>query len=138
VTFSNNATLAISPSTGVGGAVIIADATNNTATKGIVNLSNGVTIHGNGNANSFPMIVTTKVGSHAIDLSNNAASVILYAPYGNVEIENGASANQVTAYKLELENNSSINYVIGLQNTSFSNGSGGSWAVVPGTYAITQ
>ncbi|MDP1689994.1 MAG: hypothetical protein Q8L52_02210 [bacterium] len=138
VTFSNNATLAVSPSTGVGGAVIIADATNNTATKGVVNLSNNVTIRGNGNPNSFPMIVTTKTGSNAIELSNNATSVILYAPYGNVEIENGASAKQVTAYKLELGNNSSISYVTGLQNTSFSNGSGGSWGVVPGTYAITQ
>ncbi|MDD2658030.1 MAG: hypothetical protein PHD04_05320 [Candidatus Pacebacteria bacterium] len=136
VTFSNNAFLSISPSTGTGGAVIIADATGNTAMKGIVNLSNNVTISGNGNANSFPMIVTTKMGSNAIELSNNAASVILYAPYGYVEISNGASANQVTAYKFELENNASISYVSGLQNMNFSNGPGGSWSVVPGTYAL--
>lgn len=138
VTLSNNAFLSVSPSTGTGGAVIIADATSNTATKGIVNLSNNVTISGNGNPNSFPMIVTTKIGSNAIELSNNAASVILYAPYGYVEISNGASANQVTAYKFELENNANISYVSGLQDMSFSNGPGGSWSVVPGTYAIVN
>lgn len=138
VTLSNNAFLSTAPSTGSGGAIIIADATGNTATKGVVTLSNNVTINGNGNANSFPMIITTKVGANAINLSNNAASVILYAPYGFVEVSNGASANQVTAYKFELENNASINYMNGLQNMSFSNGPGGSWAVVPGSYAITQ
>ncbi|MFA6969588.1 MAG: choice-of-anchor R domain-containing protein, partial [Candidatus Paceibacterota bacterium] len=138
VTFSNNAALRVSPSVGSNGAVIIADATGNTALKGIVNLSNNVTINGNGSANSFPMIISTNTSSHAVELSNNAASVILYAPYGSVEVENGAGASQITARKLELENNSSITYVNGLQNASFSNGPGGSWAVVPGTYAITR
>jgi hypothetical protein len=137
VTFSNNATLSVSPSAGVNGAIIIADATGNTAAAGIVNISNNVTISGSGSANSFPMIISTKIGADAIELSNNASTVILYAPYGNAEIENGASASQITARKLELSNNASINYVNGLQNASFSNGPGGSWAVIPGTYAIT-
>lgn len=138
VTFSNNAILTVSPSTGTSGAIIIADATGNTAAKGTISLSNNVTISGNGSANSFPMAISTKTGSNAIELSNNADSIVLYAPYGNVEVENGASANQVTAYKLELSNNSSVDYVNGLQSTSFSNGPGGSWSVVPGTYAIIQ
>jgi hypothetical protein len=71
-------------------------------------------------------------------LANNATSVILYAPYGSVEVSNGANANQITANHLELENNSEVTYVTGLQNASFSNGPGGSWAVVPGTYAIVR
>ncbi len=138
VEFSNNATLLVSPSTGTGGAIIIADATGNTAVKGVVNISNNVTINGNGSTNSFPMIISTNTGSNAIELSNNASGVILYAPYGGVEVSNGASANQITAKHLELENNSSVTYVNGLQNASFSNGPGGSWTVVPGTYAITR
>ena len=138
VTFSNNASLIVSTSVGNSGAIIIADATGNTAVKGIVNLSNNVDISGNGNANSFPMIISTNTGHEAIELSNNADSVILYAPYGAIEVSNGASANQITARSLELENNATISYVSGLQNASFSNGPGGSWAVVPGTYAITR
>ncbi len=139
VTFSNNATLNVSPATGTSGAIIIADAIGNTANAGKVTLSNNVIIDGNGNVNSLPMIITTNTSfPHAITVANNADSIILYAPYGSVEISNGASANQVTAKELELENNSTITYVSGLQNMSFSNGPGGSWAVIPGTYAIVR
>jgi len=138
ITISNNGTLSVSPSTGTSGAILIADATGNTATKGKVNLTNNANISGNGNENTFPMIISTKTSGTAIELSNNAASVILYAPYGGVEVENGADASQITAYRLELSNNSSVTYDSGLQNSSFSNGPGGSWTVVPGSYAITQ
>jgi len=138
VTISNNGTLSVSPSTGTSGAILIADATGSTATKGKVNLTNNANVSGNGNENTFPMIISTKTSGTAIELSNNAASVILYAPYGGVEVENGADASQITAYRLELSNNSSVTYDSGLQNSSFSNGPGGSWTVVPGSYAITQ
>ncbi|OGG48402.1 hypothetical protein A3G63_02500 [Candidatus Kaiserbacteria bacterium RIFCSPLOWO2_12_FULL_52_8] len=138
VTFSNNAVLTVSQSTGNSGAVIIADATGNTNVKGIVNLSNNVIVSGNGEENSFPMILTTNTGSNAVELSNNAVGVILYAPYGSAEISNGTHATQVTAKSLELENNAVVSYDNGLQNASFSNGPGASWAVVSGTYAITQ
>lgn len=136
VNFSNNASLLVSPSTGTAGAMIIADSPGNTATKGTVVLSNNVIINGNGSTGSYPMIISTNTGNHAIDMSNNASSIILYAPYGGIEVSNGANANQITARLLELENNSSITYQSGLQSTSFSNGPGGSWAVVLGTYGI--
>lgn len=138
VDFSNNAFLLVSPSTGTSGAMIIADATGNTAIKGTVNLSNNVTINGNGSPNSFPMIISTNTGAHAINMSNNASSIILYAPYGTIDVNNNANANQITANLLHMEENSTISYVSGLQNMSFSNGPGGSWGVMPGTYAITQ
>ncbi|OGG40280.1 hypothetical protein A2118_02250 [Candidatus Kaiserbacteria bacterium GWA2_50_9] len=138
ITLSNNAILRVSSGTGSNGAILIADATNATTTKGKVNISNNVVVEGNGSANSFPMIISTNTGSEAIEFSNNADGVILYAPYGGIEVSNGASANQITAKQLELENNATITYENGLQNASFSNGPGGSWEVVPGTYAITQ
>lgn len=138
ITLSNNSSLRVSQSTGTDGAILIADATGNTAAKGEVNISNNVTITGNGSSNSFPMIVSTNTGSEAIELSNNAAGVIIYAPYGGVEVSNGATANQITARLLELNNNATVTYLSGLQDASFSNGPGGSWVVTPGTYAITR
>lgn len=135
---SNNASLLVSPSIGASGAVLIADATNATTTTGRVSISNNVVIEGNGSAGSFPMIISTNTGSEAIEMSNNTSGVILYAPYGGIEISNGTTANQVTAKRLELQNNATISYVSGLQNASFSNGPGGSWAVTPGTYAILR
>jgi hypothetical protein len=138
VTFSNNATLTVDASVGNNSATIIADAPSDTSNKGKVNLQNNVTISGNGSAGSFPMVISTNTGSDAINMSNNASSVILYAPYGRIDVSNGAAANQITANQLHLNNNATINYVSGLQNTSFSNGPGGSWGIVPGTYAIVQ
>jgi len=136
VNISNNAYLNVSSSTGTSGAILIADATSAPATAGIIRLSNNVTVTGNGSPNSFPMLISMNTGSKAIEMSNNAAGIILYAPHGTIEIENGAVVNQVTALHLEMGNNATINYVNGLQSTSFSNGPGGSWAVVPGTYVI--
>ncbi|TSC70822.1 MAG: Uncharacterized protein G01um101449_274 [Parcubacteria group bacterium Gr01-1014_49] len=138
ITLSNNASLSVSPNTGTDGAILIADATGNTAVKGRVDISNNVTITGNGSANSFPMIISTNTGTEAIELSNNASGVILYAPYGGVEVSNGGVANQITALQLQLNNNATVTYLSGLQDASFSNGPGGSWVVVSGTYAITR
>ncbi len=138
ITFGNGTTFSVSPGTGASGAILIADATGATATRGIIDLSNNVTISGNGGTNSFPMAISTNTGTNAIKLANNAQSAILYAPYGTVEVKNGGGANQITAYHLVLENNATITYVSGLQNASFSNGPGGSWAFIPGTYAITN
>ncbi|MFA5997801.1 MAG: choice-of-anchor R domain-containing protein [Candidatus Paceibacterota bacterium] len=138
ITLSNNASLLVSPGTGTSGAILIADAPSATTTSGRVTISNNVIIDGNGSENSFPMIISTNTGSEAIELSNNASGVILYAPHGGIEVSNNTTVNQITAKSLELENNSTVVYLSGLQNASFSNGPGGSWTVVPGTYAITR
>ncbi len=138
VTISNNASLLVSPATGSSGAILIADKTGGAATGGGVVLSNNISASGNGTTGSFPMIISMNTGNMAISISNNAASVILYAPHGGVDVSNGASANEITAKSLALHNNSSVNYQSGLQSASFSNGPGGSWTVVRGTYAITR
>ncbi|MGE5540798.1 MAG: choice-of-anchor R domain-containing protein [Bacillota bacterium] len=138
VTFGNNSGLIVSASTGNNGAIIIADYPGGEATKGIVTLSNNMTISGNGSASSYPMILSTNTGSSAITMNNNSTSVILYAPDGTVTVSNNATANQITAKTLNLSNNTTVNYVNGLQNQSFSNGPGGSWTYVSGTYSITH
>ena len=135
VTFANNSGLIVHASTGANGAVIIADSPGNETTRGIVTLSNNMTIAGNGNAGSYPMVLSTNSGSSAISMNNNATSVILYAPNGTVTVSNNAAANQITAKTLNLSNGVSINYVNGLQSQSFSNGPGGSWVYIPGSYA---
>lgn len=138
ITFGVNSSLIVHSSTGNNGAVIIADRPGSESTKGIVTLSNNMTIAGNGSAGSYPMILSTNSGNQAIDMNNNSTSVILYAPNGTVTVSNNAVANQITAYQLHLNNNTTVNYVNGLQSQSFSNGPGGSWAFVPGTYVIVR
>ena len=79
-----------------------------------------------------------EMGSNAIKTSNSSAAAILYAGEGQIEIGNSAALKEVTAYKLKIINTATVTYESGLQNASFSNGPGGSWGVVPGTYAIIQ
>ena len=138
ITFANNSSLIVHASTGASGAILIADAVGFEATKGVVDLSNNMTIAGNGTPGSYPMVLSTNSSNNAITMSNNATSVILYASQGTVNVVNNAVANQVTAYKLNLSNNTTVQYVNGLQNQSFSNGPGGSWAPVAGSYYIIE
>jgi hypothetical protein len=103
-----------------------------------VTLSNNMSISGNGNEGTFPMILSTNTSGAAITMNNNSTSVILYASQGTITVTNNASANQITAYQLHLANNTTITYINGLQSQSFSNGPGGSWGFTPGTYVIAN
>lgn len=138
ISFRVNSGLIVHSSTNNNGAVIIADAVGQETTKGIIDMSNNMTIAGNGNEGSYPMVLSTKVGDNAITMGNNAQGVILYASYGTVNITNNAQVNQITANTLNMANNTTVNYVAGLQSQSFSNGPGGSWTIVPGTYVISE
>lgn len=138
VIFKNNSYFLVDASTGNQGATLIADDPSNRAAKGKIDLSNNMTIDGNGNPDSNPMALSMKIGSDAITLSNNADSVLLYAPYGTVVLSNNSTANMITADKIHLHNNVTLIYKTGLQNASFSNGPGGSWVVDKGTYVIIR
>ncbi|MHB8660897.1 MAG: autotransporter outer membrane beta-barrel domain-containing protein [Minisyncoccota bacterium] len=138
IIFSNNSTLTVSSATGNEGAILIADVPGSESTEGTVTLSNNIIISGNGSPGSYPMILSTNSGSAAISLSNNSNSVILYASRGTVLVSNNGGANEITAYQLSLSNNTTVTYLSGLQSSSFSNGPGGSWAIIPHTYAIAH
>ncbi len=138
ITFNNNSELTVSPTTGNEGAILIADVPGSEATEGIVSLSNNVSVSGNGSSGSYPMILSTNSGSTAISINNNANGVILYASNGTVSVSNNSGANEVTAYRLSLSENATVTYLSGLQSSSFSNGPGGSWAIVPHTYSISR
>lgn len=138
IIFENNAGLTVSPETGNEGAILIADVPGNEATGGTIKLSNNVNVSGNGSPGSYPMILSTNSGSTAISINNNASGVILYASRGTVSVNNNAGANEITAYQLSLSENATVSYLSGLQSSSFSNGPGGSWAIIPHTYAISH
>ena len=135
---NNNASVRTHSSVGSNGVVLIADYPGQESGKGTVQLSNNAVFAGNGNPGSYPMVISTNSSGSAIQLSNNADGVILYASNGTIQVSNNGGANQITAYRLQLSNNATVEYITGLQSASFSNGPGGSWAYVPGTYSITN
>ena len=82
------------------------------------------------------LAIATNTSTNAMGISNNASGAIYYAANGTVQVANNAGGSQVTGYAISLSNNSTITYSSGLQSADFSNGPGGAWAIVPGTYIL--
>ncbi len=128
ITVSNNGWLKVDNSLGGTGTVALAD--------GNIDVSNNGVASGNTYAGSYALMISTNTGGSAISLGNNSAGAIYYAANGTVQVSNNAGAYQVTGYAISLSNNSTITYQSGLADASFSNGPGGSWAKVDGSYII--
>lgn len=138
----NNAIVQLASGYGANSGIIIADAPNPSA-KGKINTGNGTLICGSQGYNSgnppackasnssYIMMLSTYSGTgNAINISNNASGAIYYAFSGTANVSNNASnVKEVTAYKLNLENGSSVTYESGLANAAFSSGPGGGWAI---------
>ncbi len=136
ISVSNNSIIRIDQSLGANGVAIIADSTSSPSTKGLIYIGNNADIVGNNFAGSYPLVLSTNSGNTAISLSNNTSGAIYYASRGRVLVSNNAGAYQLTGYGIDLSNNSTITYQSGLASVTFSNGPGGSWAKVDGTYII--
>ena len=121
--------------------IIIADNPGSESTSGKIEILNNVAICGSEGFATFPdcntsngsylMILSTHEhdSTYAIDIHNNAAGAIFYAHKGIANINNGANLKEVTAYKLNLSENSSVTYESGLANASFTSGPGGGWII---------
>jgi hypothetical protein len=137
INFYNNVAARIDTSLGNNGTVIIANYPSDPNTKGIISISNNAIIDGNGLAGSFPLVISMYQGAgNAIDLNNNADNAILFAPNGTLTVSNNASVKEIIANKINMSNNSVVNYDTGLQSAAFASGPGGAWAFLRGSYAI--
>jgi cytoskeletal protein CcmA (bactofilin family) len=123
ITVNNNQTVRLSPSFGSNSGMMIAD--------GKITILNNAQFIGSGQANTYILLLTTaNSGGYDLDISNNAASVVLYAANGTLHFNNNAGANEATAYKIVMENNAEVRYLSGLANQNFSTGPSGSWNIV--------
>jgi hypothetical protein len=116
---------------------------------GLISIGNNVAFQDSGTSGSYIMLLSTSScdeattaapcsSRNAIDISNNASIVIANAQNGTVNFANNASVKEVVGYKIRLKNNVVIQYGSGLPSTLFQSGTGGSWAFLPGSYAITH
>lgn len=138
IKLSNNAIIRLASSYGSSSGVIVAGV-DESASAGYIEISNSAQVLGSGATGSYLMLLSQReAGANAIKTSNTSTAAILYAGEGEIEIGNSAALKEVTAYKLKITNSATVTYESGLQNASFSSGPGGSWAFVPGTYAITE
>lgn len=119
---SNNSQTVLSSSYGSGDGVIVVDGTSE--------LDNGSTFQGSGASGSYIMLLSTNNSSSAIELSNNADAVILYAPNGTIKLSNNAAVRQITAKTISLDNGAEINYEEGLVDSAFTNGPSGGYEIL--------
>ena len=76
------------------------------------------------------MLSTYNGVGKAVNIGNNVEGAIFYASQGSVEVSNNVAVKEVTAYKLELENNAVVTYESGLYDAKFSSGPGVSWQLI--------
>lgn len=141
LTLSNNAQLKITGTLWVTGNVVLSNGSGVelhssygendglVVVDGTSTLSNSSTFAGSGNSGSYIMLLSTNTTNNAIVLQNNAGAVVLYAPYGTVQVSNNAGLNQVTAKTVSLQNNAVIDYEQGLVEASFVNGPSGGFEI---------
>lgn len=116
---------------------IIADDSSSPTTKGVITIDGNSNFYGStGNSDSYVMFISMNTSAEtggsnlAINVVNGAAgNILIYAPHGEIELQNNVNLREVTSYKLTLINNTVVNYAIGLAQTLFTSGSGGSWKI---------
>lgn len=121
INIDNNATVDLSPSYASSEGVIVTD--------GIATIGNNSVFSGSGSTGSYLMILSTSTSTSAITLSNNGGAVILYASNGTVNLANNSSAKSLNGKSINLNNNATVIYDIGLVNANFVNGPSGGWGI---------
>ena len=84
---------------------------------------------GTGQPGSYLLIISTTPGEPAITIQNKFEADILYTQNGWIMIQDTADMREVTGYGIHIKNNADVTYEVGLQDTAFSSGPGGSWEV---------
>jgi len=127
IDLSNNCTIKLDPSYGTGSGVIVAD--------GTINVSNNCLFQGAG-VGSYIILLTTKDAKNAVSMtiSNNSAGVVYYAGKSQITFANNSSAREATAWGINLSNNVTITYEIGLSSVYFSGGPGAGWGIQAGSW----
>lgn len=134
VDVSNNGTLKCDASFGADSCVLVAD--------GWIDAGNNANFNGSGTAGSYILGVTAiegcnggtqtagcATGNSGVNLSNNLTGAVFYASKSMVNLSNNAQLKAVIGYKLNLANNTEIEYEQGVANANFSSGPGGGWNV---------
>jgi len=134
VDVSNNGTLKCDTSFGANSCMLVVD--------GWIDAGNNANFNGSGTAGSYILGVTAiegcnggtqtascAVGNSGINLANNLAGAVFYASKSMVNLSNNAELKAVIGYKLNLANNTEIEYEQGVANANFSSGPGGGWNV---------
>jgi len=130
IDIDNGTTIRLSSLYGSSSGILLSD--------GWTHVKNNGELVGSGETDSHLMILTTSNckgngggdcthHNAAMDIHNNATGTIFYAGDGMIYLHNNVEISQATAWKLTLENNTTLTYSLGLASTLFSSGPGGTF-----------
>src|SRR3989344_1537295 len=84
--------------------------------KGIINLENSAQLLGSGTDGSYIMVVSRNNSAEtggpktAIGIKNSSSASIYYAPHGKVTAQNNIHLKTITAWRLEMKNEATVEY----------------------------
>lgn len=107
---------------------------------GKVILNSNNHLNGTGAGSSLLMVLTTydsrTNNEDAIAVNSNGNTGVYYASTGIIAPGTGNSFKELTAWRIRLINQSTIDYETGLSSTLFTSGPSGSYSLVSGTYQV--
>ncbi len=136
LSFSQGPTMQVGSSLGRKSVQFIVDNPSNRLTSSKVEVRNSTQFNGSGDSRSFIMLLSMNESAalagaeKAIDVSQSAnGKVLVYAARGLIDIGNGIALKEVTGYKINVAQNSSVTYESGLQSLLFTSGPGGGYSL---------
>lgn len=116
------------------------------STSGVIIVSGKVSMNSNNHLNgtgvgSSLLMALSEFDSRsnnisAVQVNSNGNTGVYYASKGIIEPGTGNSFKAITAWKIRLVNNSTIDYETGLSSSLFTSGPSGSYSLTKGTYQV--
>lgn len=130
LTISSSNNLKLDQSYGSSSGLIVVD--------GKVQVGSNNKLEGTGIGSSFFMVLSTfdsRVnGIPAVKIVSNGNTGVFYADRGIIEPGSNNSFKELTAWKIRLATNTTINYETGMSSAFFTSGPSGSYSLVKGSY----
>lgn len=144
IDIQNSPTIRVSSAQSGRSIPIIADDPSNRLDGSKIEIENSAVFEGTGDG-SYVLFISQNNSAEsggsneAIEVKNTVSGdLLVYAGHGEIKLDNNSNLSEVTAWRIRAKNSAEVTYETGLGSTLFPAGPGGSWAVVPGTYAITR
>jgi len=133
LTLSSNVILYLDSNYGSNSGVIVVDGSISVDGNVILCGSEGYNGGCNPSVGSYLMLLSTKSSSDpdnpAIYATSNTETAVLYASDGFIRLGSNASLKEATGYGIYMDSNAEVTYELGLADTKFSSGPGGSWQI---------
>lgn len=134
ISFTQGPTIRAAASLGRRSVQFIADKPTDRLNSSKIEVRNSTQFFGSGDYRSYVMLLSMNDSAKnggavkAIDVSQSAnGSVLVYTNDGLVDIGNGISLKEVTGYKINVAQNSNVQYESGLASLLFTSGPGGGY-----------